>query len=83
MKVIERDGNLYVKYASAGVICFWSVTYTAASFAQSYGADRLVRLLDEIVRDATNDTENYDFVTSDGIILPVPSGGETKPAWTE
>jgi hypothetical protein len=83
MKVIERDGNLYVKeYASAGVICFWPVTYTAASFAQSYGADRLTSLLDGIVRDTT-DKENYDFLAPDGIILPILNGGKTRPAWTE
>lgn len=83
MKVIERDGKLYVKeYAGAKVICFWPLTYTAAEFTQRYGTDRLTSLLNEMVND-TSDKDNYDFVTRDGIILPVPNGGQTKPTWTE
>jgi hypothetical protein len=81
-RLVERNGNLFVREVlGIAHAYYWPLTYSCAEFARRYGAERLARLLAEgIVYDGASTSS---FVTPDGILLPLPDGGQTKPAWIE
>jgi hypothetical protein len=84
MHLIERNGNLYVREVIGRTkVYYWPITYSSSDFARRYGAERLARLLKgELINDPGR-SAHFGFATQDGIMLPVPNGGQTKPAWIE
>ncbi len=84
MRLVEQNDKLYVRENIGRTkVYYWPLTYSSAEFVRRYGAERLRRLLAGEMVKSLSASANFGFATQDGILLPVPNGGQTKPAWIE